>query len=459
METSSPSAQAQSIDRSLRVLVVDDEPRIRQVLRQCLQRDGHHVEPVATAEEALQRADDDFYQVAFLDLRLPEASGLDLIEPLLERNRQLKIVVITAHASIESAVEAIKRGAADYLPKPFSPEQIRLALRKVVDLQALEDQVDLLESDLQRTRPDVMLTSESPAMQSVLEEARLVADSEATVLLRGESGTGKGVLARAIHQWSPRSNGPFAVVHAPSLSPELLESELFGHVKGAFTGATQSNPGRIAQAKGGTLFLDEIADLPLALQPKILRFVEEQTYERVGDPETHRADVRLLAATNHDLEAAVEAGEFREDLLYRLNVIELEMPPLRERTADVLPLAERFAVYFSEQNNRPVSNLSPEAEDALTRYDWPGNVRELRNAIERAVILARGDTITPDLLPMSTSGDDSRPKIGDPVPLDAIERAHIKSITAESETLAEAAETLGIDTSTLWRFRKKHGLA
>jgi NtrC-family two-component system response regulator AlgB len=288
--------------------------------------------------------------------------------------------------------------------------------------------------------------------------AHQAASSEATILLRGESGTGKTVLARAIHGWSLRASKAFRMVSCPSFSFELLESELFGHVKGAFTGAIRDNPGRIAASEGGTLFLDEISDLPLALQPKLLRFVQDKEYERVGDDVTRKADVRLLAATNIDLEAAVEANRFREDLLYRLNIIQVEIPPLRERPEDVARLAAKLLMFHARRNHRAFLGFSDEALSELQEYPWPGNVRELSNVIERAVILCRGERIGPELLPPRLAQTDACAQVGDPVSLEKLEERHIRRVLASARSLQEAAKVLGIDQATLWRRRKKYGI-
>jgi NtrC-family two-component system response regulator AlgB len=292
-----------------------------------------------------------------------------------------------------------------------------------------------------------------------VELAFQVAVSEATVLLRGESGTGKGVLARAVHERSTRASGPFVIVHCPSLSGELLESELFGHVRGAFTGAVQDTEGKVAAAESGTLFLDEIGDLPPAVQPKLLRLLQDRCYERIGETRTRIANVRIIAATNHDLTTEVAAGRFREDLFYRLNVIDIELPPLRQRPRDILPLAEHLLRFFARQTGKSVRSFSPEAEAALLRHKWPGNVRELRNAIERGVILASGDTLDRVHLPGQVGNPPpARVEIGGAVTLDALESEHIRRVLAASSSLEEAAATLGIDPSTLYRKRKRYGL-
>jgi NtrC-family two-component system response regulator AlgB len=302
----------------------------------------------------------------------------------------------------------------------------------------------------------VELETHEPAMQKVLDVAFQVATTDATLLFHGESGTGKGVLARAVHSRSPRGERPFMTVHCPSLSAELLESDLFGHVKGAFTGAVQDKAGKVEAAEGGTLFLDEIGDLPLALQPKLLRLIQDRTYERVGEPAARSSDLRIMAATNHDLEAEVRSGLFREDLFYRLNVIELTLPPLRNRRADLLPLARHLLNFFAVRTGKSLAEFSPEAEAAMQSYSWPGNIRELRNAVERGAILAPGPQVGLEHLPgQLTTRAAHRVELGGAITLEELEAEHIRRIVASSASLDEAARTLGIDPSTLYRKRKR----
>jgi two-component system, NtrC family, response regulator AlgB len=445
-------------EHSLNILVVDDEVNIRKTLSLCLETEGHKVIAVSNFQDALTEASRKSFELAFVDLRLGVQDGLDLIPALLAASPWIKIVVITAYASIDTAVEAMRRGATDYISKPFTPAQVMLAVHKVFEMRTLEQKLTALQEDLGRSHPEIDFSSTSPVMQRAINLARQVAPSEATVLLRGESGTGKSVLARAIHSWSKRAAKPLGIVSCPSFSSELLESELFGHIKGAFTGAIRDNPGRIAACEGGSLLLDEIGDLPLSLQPKLLRFLQEREYERVGDYTTRKANVRILAATNVNLEKSVKEGLFREDLFYRLNVIQIEIPPLRECPEDVVALAERLLIFYGRSNHHPFTGFTKEALQALIEYPWPGNVRELSNVVERAAILCRTDRVGIDCLPTNLVPAGSTPSIGDPVSLEKIEEQHIRRILASTKSLQEAADILGIDQATLWRRRKKYGI-
>ncbi|MEW6144339.1 MAG: sigma-54 dependent transcriptional regulator [Thermodesulfobacteriota bacterium] len=442
----------------LSVLVVDDEVNIRKTLTLCLESRGHAVTAVSNPADAVSEAGRRVFDLAFVDLRLGTESGLDLIPQLLASCPWIKIVVVTAYASIDTAVEAMKRGAADYIPKPFTPEQVDIVTERAAAVRGMEQRIEALEEDINKLRPEISLESRHPAMQRALELARRAAPSDAAILIKGPSGTGKTVLSRAIHGWSRRADKPFAVISCPSLSPELLESELFGHVRGAFTGAVSDNPGRIAASEGGTLFLDEIGDLPLQLQPKLLRFLNDREYERVGDQKTRRADVRIISATNTDLEKAVKVGKFREDLFYRLNVIEITLPSLSERPDDLEGLAANMISFFGAQNHKRLRGFTPAAMTAIRNYSWPGNIRELRNVIERAAIICQGEVVGVENLPDSISPRKAPPGLGDPVPLSVIEESHIRRVVAETKTLQEASEILGIDQATLWRKRKQYGI-
>ncbi|MDA8139086.1 MAG: sigma-54 dependent transcriptional regulator [Desulfobacteraceae bacterium] len=444
--------------KCLNILIVDDEPNIRKTLAICLETLGHNVMAVSNAKDARSETDRQVFDLAFVDLRLGTESGLDLIPVLLGASPWLKIVVITAYASIDTAVEAMRRGAADYIPKPFTPDQVQLVTERVAALRGMEQRLATLKEELERLHPEVSFASQHPGMQRAMELARQVAASEAVVLLRGPSGTGKTVLARAIHGWSQRAGKPFGTVSCPTLSPELLESELFGHVKGAFTGALRDQPGRVAACEGGTLFLDEIGDLPLPLQPKLLRFIQDHEYERVGDPRTRKADLRILAATNTDLDQALRQGRFREDLYYRLNVIQIDLPPLVERPQDVEPLAAQMLTFFAAQNHKVIKGFSAAAAAALQHYPWPGNLRELRNAVERAAILCAGDTVELAHLPAVITPQTPPLRLGDLVSLKTVEEHHIRRVVAATKTLQEAANILGIDQATLWHKRKQYGI-
>jgi NtrC-family two-component system response regulator AlgB len=443
----------------MKILIIDDETTLRRTLRVTLEAMGHTVAEAGDSSHALELTAHRPFEAALLDLRLGREQGLDLLPELLRLAPRLNVVVITAYATIETAVEAMRRGAADYLPKPYTPDQLRVVLGRIDRVRRLQSHVDELEDRVRATVPEADLRTEEAGMRQALDVALKAAASDATMLLRGESGTGKGVLARAIHAHSERAAGPFVTVACPSLSHELLESELFGHVRGAFTGAVRDTVGKVAVAEGGTLFLDEIGDLPPPLQPKLLRLLQEKRYERVGETVTKASDVRIVAATNHDLTAAVATGAFREDLLYRLNVIEVTLPPLRQRLKDILPLAEHLLHFFARQSGKSLRGFTEEARAAFLRYPWPGNLRELRNALERAVILASGDVIGLGDLPAQI-GSPPRPgvEVGGRVSLEELEAEHIRRVLTATATIDEAATVLGIDPSTLYRKRKRYGL-
>jgi two-component system, NtrC family, response regulator AlgB len=440
-----------------RILVIDDEKNIRATLTMCLESMGCEVAAVSSGSAALATLTRQPFDLAFLDLRLGETHGLDLLPQLLTESPNLAIVVVTAYATFDTAVEAMKKGAADYLPKPFSPAQIRHLVERIVARRELTHRLHDLEGRLQEAVPEIDLETNSGTMRTVLETALRAAKSEATVLLCGESGTGKGVLARMLHASSPRAPGPVVVVNCPTLSEELLASELFGHAKGAFTGAVRDQAGRVEVAQGGTLFLDEIGELAPGLQAKLLRFLQDKEFERIGENKTRRADVRVLAATNRDLEADVKSGRFREDLWYRLNVITIRVPPLRERVEDIPRLAHGFLSFFSRAAGRPLLEFSQATEAMLLTHAWPGNVRELRNAIERAVILWPARVIEPQAFPEGIAGHSpAGPQLGGNYSLETMEREHILRVLARVPKLEEAACVLGVDSSTLWRKRRKY---
>ena len=439
-----------------RILIVDDEKNIRTHLTTFFETCGHQVRSADSGQHALALIHaEPHFDLMLTDYRMAEMSGVELLEKAKRGDPELVVILMTAYATVESAVAAMKAGAYDYLTKPFSLDQVQHVVERALEVQHLRAENRVLRDAVD----DVpLLESKSPLMRHLLETAERVAASDATILLMGESGTGKNVLARQIHRWSRRRDQPFVVVNCTTLSENLLESELFGHVKGAFTGAIKDKPGRLEAADGGTVFLDEIADLTPPLQTKFLRFVQEQSFERVGGDDTLEVDTRIIAASNRDLASEVAARRFREDLFYRLNVIALRVPALRERREDLMALAERLLSAAAARNRRALLKFAPEAAEAITRYNWPGNVRELRNAVERAAVLARSDLVSADQLPDVLFRDSAQVLAASAAgsSLEDVEREHILRVLEESPTLEDAAETLGINTSTLWRKRKRY---
>jgi len=447
----------------MNVLIIDDEPSIRKSTAIAVDSEGHYAETAADSTVALQSLKEDSFDLVLLDLRLGDENGLDVLPRILEISPKSAVVVFTAHASVDTAVEAMKLGALDYMEKPFTPADLRLLFAKVQKTRTLTHRVEELEVEVGKNNPPLLFETRDPPMQEVLDTLFRAADTQASILILGESGTGKSVVAQAVHQRSLAANKPFVTVSCPSLSRELLESELFGHVRGAFTGAMKDKWGKVKAADGGTLFLDEIGELPGDLQPKLLRLLQEREYERVGETKTREASARMISATNRDLDQAVQEGAFREDLLYRLNVITVCMPALRERPADLLDLATHYLEFFSKQTGRGVTGFTKAATDRLLDYQWPGNLRELRNAVERAVILAEnGSAIDADDLPgnsnsadVSDCGEHDTPtSLGAEASLDEIEKEHIRRVLERAETIQEAADILGVDQSTLYRKRK-----
>ncbi len=440
-----------------KLLVVDDEKNIRHTLAGYLESCGHQVEVAESARQALEHLAAGEFELVLTDYRMAETSGLELLEQIRRRFPELLVILMTAYGTVEDAVAAMKAGAYDYVTKPFSLSQLQHVLERALEVRTLRRENRVLRDTVDEWP---FLESRSPAMRRLLETAQQAATSDATILLMGESGVGKNVLANQIHQWSARRGHPFVTVNCTTISEHLLESELFGHVRGSFTGAIKDKPGRLEAADGGTVFLDEIADLSGVLQTKFLRFVQEQSFERVGGEKAITVDVRIVAASNRDLWSEVARHRFREDLFYRLNVITLRVPSLRERAGDIMPLAERMLSGAAVRNRRCDLHFAPEACDALTRYRWPGNVRELRNAVERAAVLCQGDAITADYLPdalfREQLGAGAEPLTS--ASLERVEREHILRVLEESPTLEDAAATLGINVSTLWRRRRRYRL-
>lgn len=445
------------------IFVVDDDESQRTMLRAVLQAEGYIVEEAASGETAFQAIAERGYDLILLDLRLAEENGLEVLRTIKNQYPRLPILLITAYASIKTAVEAMKEGAYDYLTKPLDIEELLLTIDKALEHYTLQMENVQLRSqiDTQKLFPNLIATS--TVMQPVLESVALVAPTEATVLISGESGTGKDMIARAIHQQSTRSTGPYIPVNCAALPESLLESDLFGHERGAFTGAVERHQGRFERADKGTLFLDEVTQLTPAMQAKLLRVLQDQTFERVGGTKPLRVDVRVIAATNADLPALIQQGEFREDLYFRLNVFPLHLPPLRERKEDIPLLAEHFLRQFQTKHQRSVKGLSPKALDCLIRYAWPGNVRELKNTIERALILARGEYITPSELPpplqLVTEEPLASSALRPGMSIREVERELIcKTLQETGGNRTLAAELLGITRATLYNKLKEYRL-
>jgi DNA-binding NtrC family response regulator len=445
-----------------RILVVDDDPDFCESLVDRLGAQGFQVVAARDATEALRLCREEPPTLALVDLVLPGMDGLALLAALRREEPDLVVIVITAHGTIARAVEAMKRGAWDFVTKPVDPRHLELVLQKALERQALRDQNALLASEV-GDRYGVIV-GDSPAMRAAVDVARRAAPSGATVLLLGESGTGKEVLARAIHRWSSRAGGPFVVVNCVALSGELLESELFGHEKGAFTGAHQLKRGKLEVAHGGTVFLDEIGDIRAALQTKLLRVLQDQTFERVGGTRPIRTDVRFVAATNRDLADAVQQGQFRLDLYYRLNVVSVTLPPLRERPGDVEPLARHFLDRWRREIKREIAGVRPEALGCLRRYSWPGNVRELENAIERAVVLAEGAEIGIGDLPVEVRDAGAAGLVREPsrrfhAAVEEFKRGLIAStLRRTGGNRTQAARLLGLQRTYLARLIRDLGL-
>jgi NtrC-family two-component system response regulator AlgB len=435
-----------------RVLVVDDEPNILKTVGIALETAGFHVDRYSSPLDALAMLREQQYDLAFFDLKMQPMDGLELLGETRRLSPDTTVVLMTAHGTIDSAVEAIKKGAFDYLQKPFEYAELRHVVERVYEHHLLQQEVRTLREELRRRTGPGEIVTRSPAVLGVLDLARQVAPSTITVLLEGESGTGKELLAHYIHDMSDRAERPFLTVNCAALAETLLESELFGHCKGAFTGAVRDREGRFEAAHGGTIFLDEIGEVPSTTQVKLLRFLQHREFERVGETEVRKVDVRVLAATNRNLEDAVAGATFREDLFYRLNAVRLRLPALRDRVEDIPLLVQHFLV----RAGAPGSPVSDEALTALKLYGWKGNVRELQNVMERAVLLARGEGIQLHHLPeeLRMLGRDAERSLT----LEEAERRQIIRVMRLAKDLEEAARLLGIDPATLYRKRKKYGL-
>ncbi|MEJ2023690.1 MAG: sigma-54 dependent transcriptional regulator, partial [Deltaproteobacteria bacterium] len=413
-----------------KILIVDDELIMRESLAGWLERDGHQVEKASSGEEALELIENTRYDILLLDIKMDGMSGLEVLKRVHENDPDVAVVMITAYGSVSTAIEAMKSGAFDYLMKPFDPNELGLLIEKIIQRQAMERETLFLKEEYrERTRFESML-GQSRALQEVFQLIEDVAPTDSTVLITGETGTGKGLAAKAIHSQSQRCDGPFVAVNCGAFPEHLLESELFGHQKGAFTDAKTSKVGRLELANGGTLFLDEIGEISMRMQIDLLRVMEDRILYRVGGTQPIEIDFRVIAATNKDLYQAIRERTFRQDLFYRLNVISFVMPPLRDRKEDIPILAEHFLQRFSQESNKDVDKISREAMDEMMLYEWPGNVRELENAIERAVVVGKGRTVQPQDLPIFSS---EHRTIAADKSLQEIEKAHIVGILEETD--------------------------
>jgi DNA-binding NtrC family response regulator len=451
--------------QALSILIVEDGQSQREMLRDFLKEKGHEVSEAREGREAIDLLARNYVDLLLVDYKMPGMDGVELLERVKEINPEIEVVMMTAYGTVETAVRAMKAGAADYITKPIELDELLILIDRISERRTLRRENEILRDALGRkgvTARDIIF--KSAAMDEVINLAGRVADSRATVLIQGESGTGKELVARLIHALSPRSERPMTVVNCAALPETLLESELFGHEKGAFTGASQRRIGRFEEANLGTLFLDEIGELSQAVQVKLLRFLQEREFQRIGDNRIRQSDVRVISATNRDLTALIREGAFREDLFYRLNVVAITIPPLRERKADIAPLMDHFLKRFAAQNRRPIEGFSPEARDLLLKYDYPGNVRELENIIERAVVIARGSLISARDLPFSMgeglAGQEERTRsmnLNESV--EALEREMIReALERTRHHQTQAALSLGISERTLRYKLKKYGL-
>lgn len=390
--------------KNYNILVIDDEAAQRDVLTGYLKKKGYKIFSASSGKEGIEITKNNPVDIILSDFKMPDLNGIEVLEKVKEINPEISLVIVTAYGTVENAVKAMRLGAFDYISKPVDLDELDLMIERIIEHKSLKSENQLLKTQLQEKHKISSVISNSQKMEEVINVAARVADSKATVLITGENGTGKEVLAKAIHYMSPRKGKPFVAVNVPALTETLLESELFGHEKGAFTGADKMKKGRFEIAHGGTIFLDEVGDIPQSIQVKLLRVLQEHQFERVGGTEKIKVDVRIIAATNKELEQKIKNGTFREDLYYRLNVVSIKIPPLRDRKEDILPLIESFIEKYCKENDKEKLEASKEAIDVLMKYNYPGNVRELENIVERAVVLTRGKVITLNDLPMNMRG-------------------------------------------------------
>ena len=438
------------------ILVVDDDPDIREILKDRLESSGYRVLVAPGGKEGLELLEKQGPQMVLLDIEMPDMSGLEVLKEIRRREIDVTVVMITAYGTIERAVQAMKEGAYDFIPKPFEPEHIALIVQKALERERLQRGVEILSEEAGERYH--LVVGKSAEMTRAVDLAKKAAGSKATVLLLGESGTGKEIFARAIHNWSERNGMPFIPVNCVALSRELLESELFGHEKGAFTGAHQLKKGKLELAHGGTVFLDEVGDISPEIQTKLLRFLQEREFERVGGTKPIRMDVRIIAATNRDLDRAVEEGRFREDLYHRLYVIPINLPPLREKKEDIPDLARFFMQRFSKEAKKNFTEVTKEAQEKLLGYNWPGNVRELANVIERAIVLGQGPKVALQDLPPRIVAADSPGRSGSLSYREDViayrRQVILRALTQTKGNRAAAAKALGLERNYLSRLIK-----
>jgi DNA-binding NtrC family response regulator len=443
--------------KKINILVVDDELSIRESLSGWLEQDDYEVETAEDGPTALSRTQEKHYDIMLLDVKMPQMDGITVLKQLKDNDPETAVVMMTAHGAIQDAVEAMKLGAYDYLLKPFDLEELSLTIEKLVQMQTLAMENLILKDRVATITRSENLVGQSPPMLKLFETIADVARSDATVLITGETGTGKELVARAIHANSPRCYSPFIAVNCGAFTESLLESELFGHEKGAFTDAKYTKKGRLEMANAGTLFLDEVGDISMKMQIDLLRVLETHEFSRVGGTMPLHSDFRVIAATHQDLKESIRNRTFRQDLFYRLNVIHLEVPPLRERQEDIPLLAQHFLRRYATETGKKIDSIHPEALEAMRRYEWPGNVRELENAIERAVVVGKGRQIKPGDLPFCHATN--VPEVMSNLSLEEVERRYIAQVLiSENGNITNAAKVLGINRTTLYYKIKRYGL-
>ena len=445
------------------ILVVDDEERMRNLLKKVLTKQGLSVQTSPNGIDALMKVEETPFDVILADIRMPEMNGIEVLKAVKETRPEIYVILMTAFGSIDSAVEAMKKGAYDYITKPFKMEEITIVIKKALEEKGLRKEVASLRNEVRSKYRFDNIIGKSKVMQDVFDLIRRVSNSKSTVLIYGKSGTGKELVAKALHYNSPRKDNPFVAVNCSAIPETLLESELFGHVRGAFTGAIATRKGLFEEANGGTIFLDEIGNVSHAMQIKLLRVLQEREIRRVGGAENIKVDIRLIAASNQNLEEAVSRGEFRDDLYYRLNVITINLPELKDRQDDVSLLANYFLKKYTKEENEKIKSISKEAMNLLLNYNWPGNVRELENVIERAIALGRYEEILPEDIPVNIINSRMMSALKETLPenatIEELERDYIAKILKKTKGhKINTARILGIDRRTLYRKLKKHSM-